>query len=127
MYENFKSKVTLKKLSEELRQNIYWGNFPDKEAFASETLGEHIPAEQLPNFFQTIDVCDKGMTLCFTKTETKVKDDFWKTTDYYFTIEANFSEIEKLLKNVNRSENAKDMVEGLQELLNQKISFVAEA
>lgn len=48
MYENFKTKVELKKLSQELRQNIYWGNFPDKEAFTSETLGEHISAEQLP-------------------------------------------------------------------------------
>ena len=127
MYEIFKSKVTLKKLSEELRQNIYWGNFPDKEAFASETLGEHISAEKLPNFFQTIDVCDKGTILCFTKTETKVKDDFWKTTDYYFTIEANFSEIEKLLKNVNQSKNSKEMAQRLRELLNQEISFVAEA
>lgn len=91
MYENFKTKVALKKLSEELRQNIYWGNFPDKEEFDSETLGEQLSAEQLPNFLQTVDVCEKGTTLCFTKTETKVKDDFWKATDYYFMIEANFS------------------------------------
>ncbi|MCB5954398.1 hypothetical protein [Enterococcus sp. CWB-B31] len=53
MYENFKTKVALKELSQELRQNIYWG----KEAFNSETLGEHISAEQLPNFLQTLDIC----------------------------------------------------------------------
>lgn len=73
MYENYKTKATLKKLSEELHQNIYWGNFPDKEAVNSETLGEHISAEQLPNFLQTLDVCAEGTTLSFTKTTTNVK------------------------------------------------------
>lgn len=124
MYENFKTKVALKELSQKLRQNIYWGHFPDKEAFNSETLGEHISAEQLPNFLQTLDVCAEGTTLSFTKTTTNVKGVNWKTTDCYYVIEVDFATIENLLKKAIESQNAEEMMNGLQRLLNQEVSLV---
>jgi hypothetical protein len=103
------------------------GNFPDKKEFNSETLGELISAEQLPSFLQTLDVCEKGTTLSFTKTVKITNNDNWKTIDYYYAIESDFAVFEKLLKKIIKSKNTKEIKRGLQELLNLEISFVAEA
>ncbi|EOT28091.1 hypothetical protein [Enterococcus saccharolyticus] len=127
MYENFKTKVTLKKLSNELRLNTYWGSFPDTETFTSDLLGKYVTPEELPSFLQTLDICENGTQLCFTHTETNITKDDWRSKDYYFTIESNFEDFKQLLTEIVKSQSTDGTKCNLQTLLNQEVTFVAEA
>ncbi|MCB5954399.1 hypothetical protein [Enterococcus sp. CWB-B31] len=62
--------------------------------------------------------------MSFTKTTTNVKSVNWKTTDCYYVIENDFASIENLLKKAIESQNAGEMMKGLQKLLNQEVSLV---
>lgn len=118
--DDYDTKQELIALSEEIRQQTFWGLIPDMPEWEFNELGAHLPAISLPAFIYNLNVINGVISYTVTTFEQ-----FTKHTEVY-EINTTIGEFMAKLQSIIDSQTEQDFCQHLLEVLKMEVCFVKE-